>query len=359
MWLTRALRKMMANTFTLLSPSNDSLGMALHPRSALLNHSCDPNAFIRFDATPTTEGEVLPLYGSISVHAMRDIPQGEEVTIAYVDTTFPRRKRREELKTRYFFDCACELCDRGEETVFDGFFKPGEVAVDEIEERASKRLTEFQSQSRVSYDSEIDDIKAVMKELADSKVWPLYRYPWPQLRHQLFLDLLAVDRFSEASLQMSIFVRAIRPLVTPSDIHPLRIVEMWALVCLYRHFLQTMTWAETTQGQLQSHLPILNLTYCVLVGELRQLLNTGVRINGQLEKVVDAALDELSTQSRSWASCRRNPDEARKTAFSWLDKCVQDQLQVEGVSQEIVELARQTPTLTSAGIGGGARDMSS
>jgi len=39
-----------------------------------------------------------------------DIPEGEEVTISYVDPQWPKPVRRETLKRDYGFECRCERC---------------------------------------------------------------------------------------------------------------------------------------------------------------------------------------------------------------------------------------------------------
>jgi hypothetical protein len=39
------------------------------------------------------------------------IKEGEEITIAYVDPSWPRDLRRETLKRDYGFDCRCTRCE--------------------------------------------------------------------------------------------------------------------------------------------------------------------------------------------------------------------------------------------------------
>lgn len=111
-----------SNTFTLSSPSLTPIGVAISPTVALFNHSCWPNAVVVF---PKGAGEM-------QVVALRDIQEDEEVShwsrslrlekcaenlccqilSSYIDVTLPRDVRRPDLKARYFFDCACELCSR-------------------------------------------------------------------------------------------------------------------------------------------------------------------------------------------------------------------------------------------------------
>ncbi|KAK7697335.1 hypothetical protein SLS64_013633 [Diaporthe eres] len=77
---------------------------------ARLNHSCVPNA----------QGNLnTALPGSqFTIHALRAIAVGEEITISYLhDELAMRSARQERLKEGYGFECACEICsidDSGE-----------------------------------------------------------------------------------------------------------------------------------------------------------------------------------------------------------------------------------------------------
>ncbi|KAL1529564.1 hypothetical protein AB1Y20_000508 [Prymnesium parvum] len=79
------------------------VGTALYSRLARLNHSCAPNAHVRFDRSGGHEADVV---------ATRDIEEGEEVTISYIDCNERARvrERREELAD-YGFVCDCRKCE--------------------------------------------------------------------------------------------------------------------------------------------------------------------------------------------------------------------------------------------------------
>ena len=47
---------------------------------------------------------------AFSLVALRDVPCGAELTIAYVDTDSDRDTRRAHLLKYYGFECACERC---------------------------------------------------------------------------------------------------------------------------------------------------------------------------------------------------------------------------------------------------------
>ena len=64
-----------------------------------INHACLPNCQHSWNSSR----------GEITVHAVRDIEQGEELTIIYCDT-LPSKQRRAELQNHFGFECACKVC---------------------------------------------------------------------------------------------------------------------------------------------------------------------------------------------------------------------------------------------------------
>ena len=75
---------------------------AVYRLCSRINHSCRPNCFAAWNA----------LLGRQTLHALRDIGQGEELTVAYVGGAEAgvRASRRQMLADKYHFDCACEAC---------------------------------------------------------------------------------------------------------------------------------------------------------------------------------------------------------------------------------------------------------
>lgn len=74
---------------------------------ARLNHSCVPNA----------QGNLnTALPGSqFTIHALREIADGEEITISYLhDELAIRSMRQRKLQEGYGFECACEICSIGD-----------------------------------------------------------------------------------------------------------------------------------------------------------------------------------------------------------------------------------------------------
>jgi hypothetical protein len=79
-------------------------GTALFSTACKMNHACEPNVFVQYRGG-WGSGRPLVLEGV----AVRDIEEGEELTIGYVDCDMDWRDRREELES-YGFVCACEKC---------------------------------------------------------------------------------------------------------------------------------------------------------------------------------------------------------------------------------------------------------
>ena len=67
-----------------------------------INHSCNPNAHMTFSGAEHR--------GHAWVRALRDIVEGEEILISYVDPTLPLASRQAKLREQYLFTCACTRC---------------------------------------------------------------------------------------------------------------------------------------------------------------------------------------------------------------------------------------------------------
>lgn len=92
------------NNFALSGPSGKR---AVFLTVARLNHSCIPNS----------QGNLnTALPGSqFTIHALREIAEGEEITISYLhDELGIRSVRQKVLKDGYGFECACEICRTSE-----------------------------------------------------------------------------------------------------------------------------------------------------------------------------------------------------------------------------------------------------
>lgn len=85
------------NVLPLGSKSNSG---GLFLEASRINHSCRHNA-------QNTWNENI---GQLTIHALRDIEVGQEITISYLTSTSEYTERQRFLKERFKFECKCELC---------------------------------------------------------------------------------------------------------------------------------------------------------------------------------------------------------------------------------------------------------
>ena len=80
--------------------SGEQAGTAVFAAASLANHSCYPTARPSFPRASST----------LALVATRDLLEGEEVTVSYVDEELPLKQRRATLEFGYGFFCRCERC---------------------------------------------------------------------------------------------------------------------------------------------------------------------------------------------------------------------------------------------------------
>ncbi|KAK6521074.1 hypothetical protein TWF506_001307 [Arthrobotrys conoides] len=71
----------------------------IYPTICLINHSCIPNTHHNWNENLEQE----------TIHAIRPIKVGEELTISYISESISQPRRRK-LKECFGFDCQCQLC---------------------------------------------------------------------------------------------------------------------------------------------------------------------------------------------------------------------------------------------------------
>ena len=74
------------------------LGVGIYVKASYLNHSCHPNCVAVFNGT------------TLVIHATEHIKQGDELTISYTELLCPSYQRKEDLMSRYWFECQCSKC---------------------------------------------------------------------------------------------------------------------------------------------------------------------------------------------------------------------------------------------------------
>ncbi|XP_059355133.1 N-lysine methyltransferase SMYD2-B [Carassius carassius] len=96
--LLTLLSQVHCNGFTVEDEELSSLGLAIFPDIALLNHSCCPNVIVTYRGI------------NAEVRAVQKISQGQEIYTSYIDLLYPTEDRIEKLRDIYYFSCDCKEC---------------------------------------------------------------------------------------------------------------------------------------------------------------------------------------------------------------------------------------------------------
>ncbi|KAE9367579.1 SET domain-containing protein [Stipitochalara longipes BDJ] len=95
----------MHNIYPYKSAAEQYLGIGNLPKACRINHACDNNA-------QKNCNEKIEQH---TVHALRDINEGEEITITYLSPLKNRKTRQKILQERFGFTCLCRLCSLPQE----------------------------------------------------------------------------------------------------------------------------------------------------------------------------------------------------------------------------------------------------
>mmetsp|Transcript_11007 Transcript_11007/g.28721 ORF Transcript_11007/g.28721 Transcript_11007/m.28721 type:complete len:198 (-) Transcript_11007:54-647(-) len=116
--LVQLQSKVICNCFGLLNTAGDGAetgpleGWGVWPAISLFNHSCVPSLYLEFGGKASERGR-------ITVRALRPIPAGGPLTIAYGRGAGrqSREERESTMREHWRFECRCERClhsDKGE-----------------------------------------------------------------------------------------------------------------------------------------------------------------------------------------------------------------------------------------------------
>lgn len=128
------------NNFGILDELLSCVGAGVFPLVAALNHSCEPNCYLRYTLRSTGP--------TVQIVALRDISMGEELAHSYTDVTASTTMRREKLRKIYGFNCECERCARAD--LKERLFNP--------------KASEDSDNDGKKYDKEHDDIAKIVHE---------------------------------------------------------------------------------------------------------------------------------------------------------------------------------------------------
>lgn len=186
-----------------------------------MNHSCDPNATVVFDGP------------KLSLRALTDILKGDEITITYIDPSYPFHRRQDLLKHRYFFTCACQKCQLGSTLREDRFTDDGKVIVPDLFdlEKSMFEILEAAEKAADTGGHPLPCIKMLEEAMNTMKraSWSIHRQPWPSMRHLLIIQYLSAAEWTKALAHMLKTYLYIDPVIYPQSWHPVRVVNAWIL----------------------------------------------------------------------------------------------------------------------------------
>ncbi|KAB8233323.1 S-adenosylmethionine-dependent methyltransferase [Aspergillus alliaceus] len=206
--------KLELNSFNLTNAFYDRIGLYIHPYAAILNHNCNYNAVVGFEAE------------QLYIKAIRPIQKGEQIFISYIDTTNPVHIRRNQLRERFYFDCECPKCQQ------DHLSKPD----DSPQTSHAQNLSALKSAEKDAYEflhdcpaaSDLDPketaakLQSYIRFLSQTYSWPVTRQPLVSLRDELIVSLLSASNNNSALVQSAIRYLRIDPIVYEDKRHPIR-----------------------------------------------------------------------------------------------------------------------------------------
>ncbi|XP_034565801.1 histone-lysine N-methyltransferase SMYD1a [Notolabrus celidotus] len=102
------------NGFTLSDQRGlQAVGVGLFPNLCLVNHDCWPNCTVILNnGNQSALSTALHSKRRIELRALEKIPEGQELTVSYVDFLSLSADRLKKLKETFYFECSCEHCSK-------------------------------------------------------------------------------------------------------------------------------------------------------------------------------------------------------------------------------------------------------
>ncbi|KAK4224447.1 SET domain-containing protein 5 [Podospora fimiseda] len=95
------------NSFQMDLGGKDGHHYGNFPEVSRFNHDCRPNVAFRIDQKTLTHVSTV----------VRDVKEGEELVISYLDSLEPRDKRQERAKATWGFECSCSQCSLSQKEI--------------------------------------------------------------------------------------------------------------------------------------------------------------------------------------------------------------------------------------------------
>ncbi|KAK6504187.1 hypothetical protein TWF506_002394 [Arthrobotrys conoides] len=225
--------KLLINSASVVTQTFDPIGLCLAYQSAMFNHSCDPNAVMMFDGR------------QLSIRSLKEIPKDTEITISYIDNLATRKERKEELKARYFFDCACSLCSSEIQPLESSqCLKCNRpitanattctncnevVPEDELAAATALSASITTQRTKKGADKSINSTLKSLKQLYGTRLLPSTFPPIPQLHQDLAASYIDEGNWKSAFLHLLTLYVKVYPTIYATPYHPVRVVRTFTL----------------------------------------------------------------------------------------------------------------------------------
>ena len=121
---------------------NQEYGVGVWGLASFFNHDCLPNS---------THFSIGDFYFG---YCVRDIDQGEEVTMKYVASTKTYKERQQTLLENWRFNCQCQLCKyqlKKNDQVYNNYMEMMDKSCKEISKKDAKLLEEYLEKNKKKY----------------------------------------------------------------------------------------------------------------------------------------------------------------------------------------------------------------
>lgn len=314
----RLLHILKCNTFTLVANTFDPLGAAFDPVVCRMNHSCAPNCHVAFDGA------------RISIRSLSKLNAKDEMTISYIDSTYPRQLRQQELKERYHFTCSCPVCNLGTKSWQDDFpllsnmppafrktlAEPKIPAKAALESKAMRLLAGFANLDSATVKDRIEYLEGVETFFKASRCWPLYRQGRAEMLDNLLLLYIGAQRYADATKLAAALYLLVVPVHYPQAHHPLATTHCLRLIQLLTNIgfesghalpfdVMLVLWElarRVVEGSKKSHGESSKLYHAICERFALEVLNMAKSMTGMSRKDVQIKVNEELEKMKVWAA---------------------------------------------------------
>lgn len=264
--------------------------------------------------------------GKVIVTALRQIEEGEQIFISYVDNTNTVEIRQEELLERYYFECRCSKCEDEFKASEDLTIPSSSLEPSAIKD-AERKATTLQSAAKKANNPSqaVEMLHSAMDILHGTGLRSIARQPHPQLRDELITSLLEANNIQHAFIHAAIRHLRIDPIIYGQFWHPIRNVHAWLLVKLAEIVMHGLQNHDTGFMKIQAYeINLAHIIYSIMMklnSNVRaELPNVGI-IYGAKLKEVSGALGVVHMESASikediniqWGKLERMVDDELNT----------------------------------------------